>query len=129
MKFKSEFILIISGVILTVSILLIGFFDSPYFYDELEEFVLNPVEFTSEVFVNDDKIDINSADAHELESLYGIGEARARAIIEYRYKNGGFLNVDELVSIKGISEEILNKNKDFITVGPYTEEKYELQSD
>ena len=41
-----------------------------------------------------DKIDLNSADAALLQTLPGIGETRAEAIIRYREANGGFSSVD-----------------------------------
>lgn len=129
MKIKTGSVFVLLGVFVTAGIILLGIFDSPYFYNKSEDFRLEHIEQTSDVFSDENKIDLNSADAEQLESLYGIGEARARAIIEYRYQNGGFLNVDELILIKGISEEILNRNKDIITVVPYTGENYELQSD
>ena len=42
------------------------------------------------------KVDINSADAATLQSLSGIGEVKAKAIIEYREKNGKIKNLEEL---------------------------------
>ena len=42
------------------------------------------------------KVDINSTDAATLQSLSGIGEVKAKAIIEYREKNGKIKNLEEL---------------------------------
>ena len=47
-------------------------------------------------------VNINTANQTELESLPGIGPVKAKAILEYRKKNGGFKNVDELTRVDGI---------------------------
>ncbi len=54
-------------------------------------------------------IDINSAPAHELRFLDGIGEARAQDIIEYRNEYGPFKSVDELQKISGIGASTVNR--------------------
>ena len=64
-------------------------------------------------------ININTASAEELQLLSGIGEVKARAIIEYREKHGGFTSVNELVNVYGIGEKTLDKIRDYITVGFY----------
>ena len=60
------------------------------------------------------KIDVNSADAARLETLPGIGPARARAIIEHRQANGPFASVDALTEVRGIGEGILDSIRDLI---------------
>ncbi|MCC7330644.1 MAG: helix-hairpin-helix domain-containing protein [Gammaproteobacteria bacterium] len=57
-------------------------------------------------------VDINSADAPTLaRELKGIGLARAKAIVEYREKNGKFRSADELLKVKGIGPHVIEKNK------------------
>ena len=63
------------------------------------------------------KVNINTADEVGLTSVKGIGKAKAKAIIEYRQKNGPFKSVDELTKIKGIKEKSLQKLKDQLTIG------------
>ena len=62
------------------------------------------------------KININTATAEELETLPGIGEKRAQAIVEDRQNNGPFRTVEELTRVKGIGEGILAGLIDGITV-------------
>ncbi|MEL0084014.1 MAG: helix-hairpin-helix domain-containing protein [Gammaproteobacteria bacterium] len=62
-------------------------------------------------------VNINTATAVEIaESLNGIGEARAAAIVTYREKNGPFMSADQLLQVKGVGEKTLEKNLDNIMV-------------
>ena len=63
------------------------------------------------------KVNINTADETQLQTLSGIGQSRAEAIIEYREKNGGFSSVEEIMNVDGIKEGIFEKIKDEIVVG------------
>lgn len=63
---------------------------------------------------NDKKVSINRGTIEELDSLDGIGEAKAKAIIEYREKNGDFSKLEDIVKVTGISETIYEKIKDRI---------------
>ena len=62
------------------------------------------------------KININTADAEQMESLPGIGSVTARAIIEYRKRNGGFRSVEELLEVRGIGEKRLEQIRPFVVV-------------
>ena len=62
------------------------------------------------------KININNAEEWLLEALPGIGPAKAKAIIDYRQKNGFFRSIDELTKVQGLSATILEKIKPFVTV-------------
>lgn len=64
-----------------------------------------------------DKININTADATELDKLPGIGPAKAADIISYRESNGGFKTIEEINNVKGIGDATFEKMKDMITVG------------
>ena len=62
-------------------------------------------------------ININTATAEELaESLPGIGEVKARHIVEYREASGGFDSVDELINVSGIGEKTLEKLRPYCRV-------------
>ncbi|MBN6079780.1 ComEA family DNA-binding protein [Aggregatibacter actinomycetemcomitans] len=60
------------------------------------------------------KVDINTAGAATLENLSGIGEAKAKAIVEYREKNGKFKNLNDLSNVPGIGDATLEKVKSHV---------------
>ena len=62
-------------------------------------------------------VNLNTASKQELESLNGIGPAKAQAIIDYRTKNGGFKTIDDLKNVPGIGEKTFEKLKSEIAVG------------
>jgi len=63
-------------------------------------------------------VNINTANAEELaESLDGIGEAKAKAIVAYRTANGGFKSADALTDVKGIGQKTVERNAQFIKLG------------
>jgi competence protein ComEA len=47
-------------------------------------------------------VNINTATKEELTTLQGIGEKRARDIIDFRTKNGPFKSIDDLEKVPGI---------------------------
>ncbi len=124
-----EITVIVCGIVLTIVVIVIGLLSSPRFSDQLEDIRSESILSDAQSIAVDGKIDINSAGVDELTQLYGVGEAKAQAIIDYRLKNGGFFNADELIQVKGISQKIIDKNIDLIIVGPYMEDAYEFQSD
>lgn len=63
------------------------------------------------------KVNLNAADAETLRrELFGIGAAKARAIIAYRESNGSFTAVDELLEVKGIGKALLEKNRERLLI-------------
>lgn len=63
-----------------------------------------------------DKVDINQADAALLTTLPGIGPKTAEKIAAYRQANGPFTSVDDLLNIKGIGPEKLEKIRMLVTI-------------
>lgn len=61
-------------------------------------------------------INVNTATIEELQTLVGIGEATARAIIEEREGSGPFASVDDLLRVSGIGEKKLAKIRDHVCV-------------
>jgi competence protein ComEA len=62
------------------------------------------------------KVNINTADQKALEALPGLGPAKAKAVIEYREKNGAFRSVDDLKNVSGIGEKTIEDVKGKVTV-------------
>ena len=61
-------------------------------------------------------VNINSASLDELTTLTGIGEAKAKLIIEYRNKNGNFKNIEDIMNVKGIGQSLFDKIKNNIKI-------------
>lgn len=66
--------------------------------------------------VSDGKVNLNQAGVEELMTLNGIGETRAKAIIDYRSTQGEFTCIEDIMKIPGIKEGIFEKIKDQIKV-------------
>lgn len=62
------------------------------------------------------KINLNTATVDDLSSLEGIGESKAKAIIDYREKNGGFKSIEEIKNVSGIGDKAFEKIKDVISI-------------
>ena len=62
-------------------------------------------------------VNLNTADASELESLPGIGASKAAAIVQYRTEHGPFKSVDELDNVAGIGPATLANLRDLVALG------------
>jgi len=60
-------------------------------------------------------VNINTADARELETLPGIGPARAQKIIEYRELRGPFSSIEEVMNVSTIGPKIFEGIQELIT--------------
>lgn len=63
-----------------------------------------------------EKININTASLEELQTITGIGESKAKAIIEYREEHGNFQSIEEIKEVSGIGESLYEKVKNSITI-------------
>lgn len=61
-------------------------------------------------------VNINTADSAALQSLSGIGEAKAQAILGYREEHGRFSSIEEIMQVPGIKENTFSAIKDQISV-------------
>ena len=87
----------------------------PVFGEEMD--MLPPTIVSSQsVSKEEGKVNINTADSNELQTLSGVGPSKADAIIEYREQNGPFQKIEDLMNISGIGEKTFEKLKDGITV-------------
>ena len=65
---------------------------------------------------SDGRVNINLANLTELQTLTGIGPARAQSIIDFREANNGFNSIDELLNIHGIGATIFENIRDRLTI-------------
>ncbi|MHB8836678.1 MAG: ComEA family DNA-binding protein [Candidatus Methylomirabilia bacterium] len=61
-------------------------------------------------------LDLNSADAADLETLPGVGTSLAGRIEAYRSAHGPFRSVDDLRKIPGFGEKLAAALRPFVTV-------------
>lgn len=54
-------------------------------------------------------VDLNTSDAETLQTLPGIGPAKAAAIIAYREEHGPFAALQDVANVPGISEQMTEK--------------------
>ena len=61
-------------------------------------------------------VNINLADATQLQMISGIGPVTAEKIIAYREENGPFTKKEDIKNVSGIGDKTYESLKDFITV-------------
>ena len=71
-------------------------------------------------------VELNSADTLTLQLLHGIGPARARRIVEYRERLGGYRNVEQLLEVYGIDAGLLADMAPHLTVDTTAVNKMEI---
>lgn len=82
--------------------------------------VFLPAVFESKSAENEQKIltvDLNNATADELQMISGINAQIAKDIISYRKETGNFVSVLELLRVEGITYELYEQIKPYLTVG------------
>lgn len=61
-------------------------------------------------------VNINTATLDELMTLDGIGESKAKSIIEYRKTNGNFKTPEDIMNVSGIGSSVYEKIKNRLSV-------------
>jgi competence protein ComEA len=77
--------------------------------------VATAVASAEEVTAMQGTVNVNTASLEELTLLPGIGESRAKALIETRKRLGGFKSVDDLLEVKGIGDASLERLRPHVT--------------
>jgi len=65
---------------------------------------------------SDKLVNINTADAGQLEKLPQVGPKMALRILDFRKSNGSFKRPQDLMKVKGIGEKIFAKLQPLITI-------------
>lgn len=73
-------------------------------------------EISSETKKETTSVNINESSIEELTTISGIGESKAKAIIEYRTANGPFKSVEDIKNVSGIGDKLYDKIKTYITI-------------
>jgi competence ComEA-like helix-hairpin-helix protein len=74
-------------------------------------------------------IDINTASLEDLVKVYGIGEVTAQRILSYKESLGGFVAMEQLNEVWGLSPEVLaNLNKQFRVKSTLGIKKYDINN-
>jgi competence ComEA-like helix-hairpin-helix protein len=63
-------------------------------------------------------LDLNTATAEELQQLPGVGPGMAKAIVDFRQKGGPFRRVEDLLAIRGITKQRLEKIRPNVKIVP-----------
>ncbi|WHX47765.1 ComEA family DNA-binding protein [Paenibacillus woosongensis] len=73
-----------------------------------------PLQPSAEPSPQDGLVSINTANSSQLQTIPGIGEKKAQAIIDYRNQHGSFNSLSDLKKVKGIGEKVFQKLKPYI---------------
>jgi competence ComEA-like helix-hairpin-helix protein len=64
------------------------------------------------------KLNLNAATVEELTKIPGLNKSLAQKIVELRQKNGEFIDMEELLDIKGIDNRLLRQLKQHLYIEP-----------
>ena len=79
----------------------------PYSVFQHHDSISKRTNYTHKEIITKPKIDLNRADSAALVGLPGIGHKLAFRIIQYRERLGGFITVNQLTEVYGISDSLL----------------------
>lgn len=71
---------------------------------------------STEKYIPDYPLNLNTCTIADLTTIKGIGETRADAIIQYRDYLGGYTSVEQIKDIKGFGDSLYEKVADYLTV-------------
>lgn len=77
--------------------------------------------FSGVAFAAEQRIDINTATAAQLESIKGIGPKMASEIVKFRTEHHGFKSLDELKQVRGVGDKTFDKLSPHLMVTPSTD--------
>lgn len=55
------------------------------------------------------RVDLNTAGVDAMTTLPGLGEKKARAILEYRLAHGPFRSLDEVAQVPGVTQDMIDE--------------------
>lgn len=61
-------------------------------------------------------VNLNSATKEDLQTLTGVGERKAEAILQYRQQHGSFKVIEDLKQVDGFGEKTFLKLKPYLAV-------------
>ncbi len=111
---KQTLLLIAAAFVIAAVLAAFKVIDSPSF-SQLDAVSVTLTHEETEVSRYTGTVNINTATLEELMTLDEIGEAKAKAIIEYRTENGSFSSADELAEVELIGEKTVELNRGRIT--------------
>lgn len=87
-----------------------------YQHDVNEKRLVEVLDGVVEDSVNKIGVDINTASYSLLEHIAGISSSVAKNIVEYRYENGDFLNIEQLKKVKRLGPAAFKQSAGFIRI-------------
>jgi len=109
----------------------------PEKFKELEPFIAiaeikqapkDSIKSASPTKIKNMVVELNSADTTELLKVYGIGRGYAKAIVRFRQQTGGFVSVEQLRELYGMSEESYTKISPSCRINPELVRKIQVNS-
>jgi competence protein ComEA len=76
----------------------------------------SPVIGMSKEVANQQMVNLNNSSLAELLTLKGVGQTKAKAIIDYRQQVGQFKSVKELTKVSGVGNKIVSENKTRLSI-------------
>ena len=84
--------------------------------EQTSKYITSESEVKEDTNKNTGKVNINTANQKELETLPGIGESTALKILNYRKEKGKFKSIEDIKKVSGIGDIKYEKIKDLICI-------------